>query len=59
MTRELARLEVYFTSVNIKSSFATYSKSRNKPQILDVATENNLSPTQVAITLMTMGQLLL
>ena len=41
MTRELAGLEVDFSSVDINSSYATNSNLRKKSQITDAAKENN------------------
>ena len=48
ITRELARLEVDFASVDINNSYATHSKSRNQPQIHDAVKESNLPPTQAS-----------
>ena len=43
MRRQLVRLEVEFTSVDINNSFVSHSKSRNKFKIPDVAKQNSLS----------------
>ena len=48
MIRELARLKVDFTSVDINNSYATHSKLSNKSQTPGVAEENNLWPTQAS-----------
>ena len=50
MTRELARLEVDLTSVDINCGYATHSKLRNKSQIPDAGKKkkNNLLSTQTS-----------
>ena len=48
MTRDIARLEVDFTSVDINNSYATHSKLSNKSQIPFTAEENNFPPTQAS-----------
>ena len=45
MARELTGLEVDLTDVDINSSYAIHSQSRNKSQIPESASENNLPST--------------